>query len=146
MPTFSKRSAANLAECHPDLQVLFAEVVLTHDCSVIEGERDRAGQDLAYAQGKSKLRWPSSLHNVDGVKRATSWAADVVPYPLDWGNRQSFIDFAAHVVKVAAELKAAGRTRHAVRWGGDWDGDGDWRDEKFSDMPHFELIGVANGE
>ena len=146
MPTFSKRSAANLAECHPDLQVLFAAVVLTHDCAVIEGERDKAGQDLAFAQKKSKLRWPASNHNVDGVKRKTSWAADVVPYPLDWGNRASFVTFAAHVVATAAAMKADGRMVHALRWGGDWDGDGDWKDEKFSDMPHFELIGVAAGE
>lgn len=146
MPTFSKRSAANLAECHPELQTLFAAVILTHDCSVIEGERDKAGQDLAFAQKKSKLPWPRSLHNVDGVKRKTSWAADVVPYPLDWGNRQSFVDFAGWVMDTARALRSAGRMTYGVRWGGDWDGDGDWKDEKFSDMPHFELIGVADGE
>lgn len=146
MPSFSKRSLANLAECHPDLQVLFAEVILTHDCSVIEGERDKAAQDLAFAQKKSKAKWPTSNHNVDGVTRTTSWAADVVPCPLDWGNRASFVEFAAHVVKLAAELKAASRMKYEVRWGGDWDRDGDWRDEKFSDMPHFELIGVKAGE
>ena len=146
MPAFSKRSAANLAECHPDLQTLFNEVILTHDCSVIEGERDKAGQELAFAQKKSKLRWPNSNHNVADGFRTSSWAADVVPYPLDWGNRQSFVDFARYVVATAKSLKAAGKMRYAVRWGGDWDGDGEWKDEKFSDMPHFELVGVPFGE
>ncbi len=26
-----------------------------------------------------------------------------------------------------------------VRWGADWNRNGDWRDEKFRDWPHFEL-------
>jgi peptidoglycan L-alanyl-D-glutamate endopeptidase CwlK len=146
MPTFSKRSAANLAECHPDLRTLFAEVVLTHDCSVICGERGKAEQDVAFVQKKSKLRWPKSNHNVDGVKRKTSHAADVVPYPLDWKNIASFVTFAAHVMATAKALKAAGRMRYAVRSGGDWDGDGEWKDEKFLDFPHYELVGVPDGE
>jgi hypothetical protein len=28
----------------------------------------------------------------------------------------------------------------AIRWGGDWDQDGFVADERFLDMPHFELI------
>jgi peptidoglycan L-alanyl-D-glutamate endopeptidase CwlK len=27
-----------------------------------------------------------------------------------------------------------------MRWGGDWDGDGDTKDERFFDGPHFELV------
>jgi peptidoglycan LD-endopeptidase CwlK len=28
-----------------------------------------------------------------------------------------------------------------VRWGNDWDMDGDLNDQKFIDSPHFELVG-----
>ena len=42
-------------------------------------------------------------------------------------------------------MLADGRMTYAVRWGGDWDGDGDWRDERFLDMPHYELVGVESG-
>jgi peptidoglycan L-alanyl-D-glutamate endopeptidase CwlK len=27
-----------------------------------------------------------------------------------------------------------------IRWGGDWNGDLQFRDEKFKDLPHFELV------
>jgi len=143
MPSFSRRSRSNLAECHSDLQVLFAEVIKTHDCSVICGERPRAEQDTCVAKGTSKANWPNSKHNVDGVKRKTSWAADAPPYPIDWDDRDRFEDFAAFVLKTAVRLRAEGKMTYEVRNGGDWDRDGifdDW------DMPHFELVGVPDGE
>lgn len=28
--------------------------------------------------------------------------------------------------------------KYGLRWGGDWDGDGDWRDERFTDFPHVQ--------
>jgi peptidoglycan LD-endopeptidase CwlK len=33
-----------------------------------------------------------------------------------------------------------------IRWGGDWDGDGDLSDHKFNDLPHFELIDSSTKE
>ncbi len=27
-----------------------------------------------------------------------------------------------------------------LRWGGDWDGDTELRDQKFVDLPHFEVL------
>ena len=27
-----------------------------------------------------------------------------------------------------------------LRWGGDWDGDRDFKDQRFIDLPHFELV------
>ena len=143
---FSSKSRANLSECHPDLQVLFLTVIRTHDCSVIEGARSEAEQNTAVAQGRSKVRWPRSNHNVDGVKRKTAWAADVVPYPVDWSDHEAFANFASHVLLTAARLREAGVIEHAVRWGGDWDGDGDWTDERFFDGPHFELVGPEPGQ
>lgn len=146
MPRFSRRSLSNLSECHPDLQTLFHEVIRTRDCSVIEGERSQAEQETAVAQRRSKARWPTSMHNVDGIRRRTSWAADVVPYPLDWSDRLAFVDLARFVLETARRLKAEGRMQYDVRWGGDWDRDGAWEDERFFDGPHFELLGVRHGE
>ena len=140
---FGSRSRANLSECHPDLQILFLTVIRTHDCSVIEGARGESEQNTAVSQGRSKARWPRSNHNVDGVKRRTSWAADVVPYPVDWKDRDRFVRFATFVLDTASKLRAAGVMCHEVRSGGDWDRDGifdDW------DMPHFEIIDVEPGQ
>jgi peptidoglycan L-alanyl-D-glutamate endopeptidase CwlK len=146
MPKFSRKSAARLVGCHSDLATLFHEVVKATDCTVICGARGKEEQEEAVRTGHSKARWPFSLHNVDGATRRTSWAADVVPYPIDWNDRQRFAAFAAVVIETAERLRAANRMRYAVRWGGDWDGDGDWRDERFLDMPHYELVGVKAGE
>ena len=145
MPYYSTRSATRLAECHADLRALFDEVIKHRDCSILCGARSQADQDQAVAERRSKAVWPTSNHNVDGVRRVTSWACDVSPYPIDWENLERFAGFAEFVLETAAAMLADGRMTYAVRWGGDWDGDGDWRDERFLDMPHYELVGVESG-
>jgi len=152
MARFSRSSAAHLAECHGDLQVLFNEVIVHTDCKVLDGERPKAEQNEAKRKGWSKVSWPNSNHNVDGVKRTTSWAADVGPYfvdvrnGIDWKDIPAFALFAGKVLETARRLKAEGRMTYEVRWGGDWDGDGRTKDHRFFDGPHFELVGVPDGE
>lgn len=138
MPTFSRRSLARLGTCHPDLQVLFRRVVLDHDCTILVGERPRIDQDMAVRRGTSTLLWPKGRHNVDGIKRVTAWAVDVAPYPIDWHGLDRFRAFAVVVKATAAELLASGEMKHAVFWGGGW--------AHLVDMPHWELVGVADGE
>lgn len=147
MPSFSKKSLANLEEAHQDLQTLFHAVVARKDCKVIEGSRGKEEQNWAFATKKSKTPWPKSNHNVDGEKRTTSWAVDVLPYPFEgWDDYADFEALSKIVFEEAARLKAEGKMKYEVRWGGDWDRDGDWHDEKFLDMPHYELVNVAYGE
>lgn len=129
MPAFSKTGAERLATCHPDLQRLFNEVVKSWDCSIICGHRDKAAQDEAVRCKRSKEPWPKSKHNA-----VPSLAVDVLPYPFaGWDDKESMADFAAFVKKLADQMGIK------IRWGGDWNGNGDWRDERFLDMPHFEL-------
>ena len=128
MPSFGKRSNTALATAHPDLQRLFKEVIKHVDCAVLEGHRDKVAQNAAVAAGKSKLLWPKSKHNSN-----PSRAVDVVPWPLDWNDTKRFYHFAGFVAGIAASLGIG------IRWGGDWDNDGDFGDEKFSDAPHYEL-------
>lgn len=130
MPGFSQQSLEKLSTCHPDLQRLFAEVIGVVDCRVIEGHRGKEAQDKAFAEGKSKLRFPQSKHNAN-----PSLAVDVVPYPVDWNDRERFCHLAGVVQGVAHALGIR------IRWGGDWNQNGQWRDERFVDMPHFELVG-----
>lgn len=61
-------------------------------------------------------------------------AVDVVPYPVDWDDRERFAYFAGIVKGIAFSMGLE------IRWGGDWDQDGKTLDEIFSDMPHFELL------
>lgn len=131
MPRFSKRSMDRLSSCHPDLQRLFISVIKTHDCSILCGHRSEADQEKAVSEGRSKVHFPDSRHN-----SYPSNAVDAAPYPIDWNDLDRFAAF-AKVVQSRAKDMGIG-----IRWGGDWDGDGNWRDERFVDMPHFELTEV----
>jgi peptidoglycan L-alanyl-D-glutamate endopeptidase CwlK len=137
MPKFSARSSANLRTCHPDLGTLFRIVVEDYDCSVICGHRDQAAQDQAYHAGLSQVQWPDGLHN-----KVPSLAADVVPFPLDWEDRQGLYYFAGYVRGIAQMLFDTQKMKYRIRSGADWDGDTNLHDQTFMDLPHFELIGA----
>lgn len=126
---FSKKSAKKLSQCDPRLQRVFEEVIKHWDCTILEGHRDKGTQDEYFRTGKSKLKYPSSKHN-----SIPSKAVDAVPYPIDWQDTERFRAFGGFVLGVAATLGIK------LRWGGDWDGDKDFKDQSFIDMPHFELV------
>jgi len=129
MPKFGAESLSNLSSCHPDLQLLFKAVVRGFDCSVICGHRNQSEQNQAFDDGKSKVQYPDSKHN-----RTPSRAVDVVPYPVDWNNLNRFYLFVGYVMKTAEILGIK------IRSGGDWDSDTMTDDQRFIDLPHFELI------
>jgi len=131
MPRFGKRSRGNLATCDERLQKVFNEVIKNVDCSVIEGHRSEERQNKLYDEGKTKVRYPNGRHNAK-----PSNAADVVPYPIDWEDRERFHLFAGYVLGVA---RGMGIT---LRWGGDWNMNFEVDDNKFDDFPHFELTDV----
>lgn len=129
MPEFSTRSRARLATCHEDLQRVFARVVQQFDCTILCGHRDQEAQNEAFHTGKSKKPWPTGKHNRD-----PSMAVDVMPWPIDWNDRERATYFAGYVKGVAEGMGVE------LRWGGDWDGDWSVRDNVFDDLGHFELV------
>jgi len=136
MPNFGKTSKKRLNECHPLLKLLFINVVNNFDCSVLCGIRTKDEQNKMFKIGKSKLKWPYSKHNIDPDNdEILSRAVDVVPYPVDWKDLERFYYFSGVVKGTANSLGIK------IRWGGDWDGDNDLSDNKFNDLPHFELSG-----
>ena len=137
MPRFSQISRDRLYTCHRDLQVLFKFVIMNYDCTIVYGYRDEIAQNLAFAENKSKVKWPNSKHNT-----LPSNAVDVAPYEktaIDWGKLQS-AHFAGYVLGVAKELKRQGLIAHDIRCGIDWDRDNDVDDTKFWDACHFEIV------
>ena len=128
MPKFGRRSRENLKTCHKDLQKVLNEVIKTVDCSVIEGHRSKERQNKLYEEGKTKVRYPDGRHNA-----SPSNAVDVVPYPIDWNDRERFHLFAGYVLGVASRMGVT------LRWGGDWNMNFEVDDNKFDDFPHFEL-------
>lgn len=129
MSTFGAASEKQLATCSPNIQRLFREVIKHRDCTIVCGFRNQADQDKAFAEGKSKLKWPNGKHN-----KQPSKAVDVMSYPIDWNDRERQAHFAGFVLGIAAPLGIK------VRWGGDWNQNGKTKDESFLDMPHFEEI------
>jgi peptidoglycan L-alanyl-D-glutamate endopeptidase CwlK len=128
-------SNSQLDTCHPKLQKLIREVdkrlrrhAQSWDITVLCGHRGREAQDKAFEEKKSTKQWPDSKHNL-----LPSTAVDIAPYPVDWKDTARFARLAGYVQAVADELGIE------IRWGGDFDGDSRTNDEKFVDMPHFEL-------
>ena len=128
MPRFGKRSISRLKTCDQKLQELFYEVVKHFDCSIIEGNRGEERQNKAFADGKSKVKYPNGKHNQN-----PSIAVDVAPYPIDWSDRDRFHYFGGFVLGVAKEMGMN------IRWGGDWNQDTETKDNKFDDLVHFEI-------
>ena len=132
MPNFGKKSKLNLLSCDYRLQEVFNEVIKHVDCSVLEGHRSEERQNKLFEEGKTKVRYPKGRHNAE-----PSRAVDVVPYPVDWNDRERFHLFAGYVLGVASRMGIT------LRWGGDWNMNFEVDDNKFDDFPHFELINNA---
>ena len=129
MYKFGRKSRERLSTCDDKLQEVFNEVIKYIDCSVLEGHRDERKQEQYFQEGKTKVRYPMGRHN-----SKPSRAVDVVPYPIDWNDRERFHLFSGFVIGLA---RGMGIT---LRWGGDWNMNFEVDDNKFDDFPHFELI------
>lgn len=123
----SKTSLERLGTIKPELQKVVRKAFETmpFDVTVLEGIRTMERQKELVAKGASKKM---------NSKHLTGNAVDLAPWPIDWDDKSRFNIMAEHVLAAAKELGIK------VRWGGDWDMDGDWKDEGFYDGPHFELI------
>lgn len=126
---YSQRSLDRLATCDTRLQRVFHAVIRVVDCTILCGHRGQAEQDEAFRAGKSKVRWPHGKHN-----SLPSMAVDAAPYPIDWEDRERATLFAGFVLGVAREMGIR------LRWGGDWNGDWQVKDNAFDDLWHFELV------
>lgn len=139
MPHFGKVSTERLKTAEKDLQTVFNEVIKRFDCSVLCGHRTREEQD-AIDPKFSKVKWPHSQHNFE-----PSRAVDVVPYPVDWDNTDRMYLFVGYVLATAQMMYDMGLIDHEIRSGADWDGDTMTDDQKFIDLPHWELGKHRNG-
>lgn len=126
MPKFSKKSEANLATCHADLQAVCRELIKQFDFSVLEGHRGEKAQNAAVAAGNSRLLWPKSKHN-----KQPSLAVDIAPYPIDWYDLTRFREMWLRFDTLANLMRERGEIKSRFEWGGNW--------ETFKDYPHIEV-------
>lgn len=127
MPMFSKLSLARLETCDHRLQIVLKRAIARFDFTVLCGHRNKQEQNDAFERGASKLRWPESKHN-----KTPSMAVDVAPFPIDWDNLERFREMARVI------MDEADKAGIKLRWGGDFNMNGK-PDDKFIDMPHFEI-------
>lgn len=140
MYKLGKTSLDRLRGVHPNLVavVVLAIRKSSQDFSVLEGVRSKERQAELYAQGRTTpgqvVTWTlNSPHFVkdDGYGHAV----DLTPYPLNWQDIPAFDRMAKAMFEASEELGIP------IRWGADWDKDGNPRERGESDSPHFELVG-----
>lgn len=132
-------SLKRLEGVHPNLvKVVKRAILLTEqDFMVLEGVRTPARQKQLYAQGRTKpgpkVTWTLNSNHFVNPKTGYGHAVDLVPWPVDWNDLDKF-DAMAHAMFTAAKELGIG-----IRWGADWDRDGNFRERGETDSPHFEL-------
>ena len=124
MPKFGKRSKERLKGVDAKLVNVLNELVKIMDVTIIEGLRTKKRQEELVKQGASKTKF--SKH-IEGK------AVDVAPYPIDWEDRDRFHYMGGMIRGIAQQLNIP------VRWGGDWDSDGETKDNRFDDLVHVEI-------
>lgn len=139
---FGNTSRQRLSTCHADLQLIMntAISISNLDFGIAEGHRSIEDQQKYFREGKSKI---------DGINKkgkhnySPSLAADIYAYvygKASWNNED--LNYLAGIIHAVAEmLFSQGKVSHKIRWGGNWDMDGEILiDQSFDDRPHFELV------
>lgn len=138
----SATSLARLHTCHADLinAIKKAIQITPVDFGVSEGHRSIAGQQRLYAVGRTL---PGAIvTNIDGVNKLSkhnhdpSQAVDVFAYYNGAASWDAY-----HLCVIAGVILSCAQDMGiGLRWGGNWDMDGEIiSDQKFVDLPHFEL-------
>lgn len=139
---FGKRSLEHLSTCHKDLQLIAHEALKRSmvDFGIHCGWRSNEDQQKAYDSGHSSAPPGSSKHNLK-----PAMAFDFHIYVRGKANRTwdeiHVVYVATVILETARELKSKGLISHNVRWGGNWDGDGEIKyDQRLWDPVHIELV------
>ena len=125
MPHFGKRSKQRLKGVNIVLVHILNKLVEIMDVTIIEGLRSEERQEKLLKEGKTKTKFSKHIQGK---------AVDLAPYPIDWEDRERFHYMGGMLRGIAHEMGVK------IRWGGDWDSDGEIADNSFDDLVHVELI------
>ncbi len=134
MPAFGRASREKLETVHPVLRGLLYEAIEHFDFTIIQGHRGKEEQDEYFRTGRSKAQFPNSKHN-----SMPSMAVDIAPWHAEaphvrWDRPTEFAALVGFIRGLAAPRGIV------LRWGADWDSDGDIHEHAFLDYPHVELV------
>ena len=124
MYKFGKRSRDRLKGVDVRLINILNELIKIMDVTVIEGLRSADRQKELLAKGATKVKYSKHMEGK---------AVDIAPYPVDWKDRDRFHYMGGMIRGIAKQLNVP------VRWGGDWDSDGEVKDNGFDDLVHIEI-------
>jgi len=142
---FAESSKKRLEDAHSDLKLIFNEVkkVCMIDFDISEVHRPDVRQRYLFLTGKSEK---------DGIIKKSkhqslpSEAVDIYAYKPDGKGsytKHQMCYIAGVIQSIANLLYIQGKISHIIRWGGNWDSDGEIiTDQKFQDLCHFELLEV----
>ena len=130
---FSSQSQIRLDTCVEPIRGVLQEALRRSkiDFGIACGHRGEQGQNDAYNAGNSKLQFPHSKHNI-----FPSNAVDIYAWvngKADWSAKYYY--YIAGIIDAVAEEQDVD-----IRWGGNWDSDGDFSDNSFNDLGHFEIL------
>ena len=132
---FGRSSKGKLHTCDARLHDLALRVLEASpiDFAILCGHRNRDSQDEAFASGHSLVQWPNGKHNA-----MPSRALDFAPVPDPFDERP--LALMRYGVIAGIFFAKAHEMGLPIRWGQDWDGDGDLTDQRLNDMGHIELV------
>ena len=125
MPRFGKRSRSRLKGVDTKLVNVLNELIKIMDVTIIEGVRSAERQAELLEKGATKVKYSRHMEGK---------AVDLSPYPIDWNNRDGFYYMGGMIRGIAHQMGLK------VRFGGDWDSDGDTKDNSFDDLGHVEIL------
>jgi hypothetical protein len=107
------------------------ELLKYMDVSLAWGHRTEEEQNSLYPKYTS-VQWPDSKHNT-----YPSEAVDIQPYPYPRteNDLRASLGYMAGICMLIAE-----REGFSLKWGGDWNRNGDVTDNGFDDLFHLELF------
>jgi peptidoglycan L-alanyl-D-glutamate endopeptidase CwlK len=125
MYKFGRKSKERLKGVDARLVNVLNELIKIMDVTIIEGLRSEERQKELLAKGATKVKYSKHMEGK---------AVDLAPYPIDWENRDGFHYMGGMVRGIGKQLGIN------IRWGGDWDSDGDVKDNGFDDLVHVEIL------
>ena len=93
--------------------------------TIIEGVRSKERQAELLEKGATKVKYSKHMEGK---------AVDLAPYPINWEDRERFHYMGGMIRGIGKQLGIK------IRWGGDWDSDGEIADNKFDDLVHVEIL------
>ena len=138
MWVYGKRSASKLVTCHRELQDVFDLYRKKdfYEITIIHGWRGEDIQHQAYIEGNSTKDWPNSKHNIiTPQEEPCSDAVDYGPWTMlpsgkmgvPWKDTHAFAIVGGLLLACSKELG------YNLRYGGDWDMDGQTTDQRLMD-------------